>query len=132
MKILQFAFESDDESTFLPHQFDTKNCICYTGTHDNNTTQGWYKEVKEKYKDRIRRYMNTDGNLIHWDFVRTCLGTIADKAIFPLQDVLGIDEEGRMNTPGVAAKNWAWRYEKEDLNSRLAKDLKRITKVYGR
>ena len=132
MKILQFGFEADDESSFLPHQFKTTNCVCYTGTHDNNTTKGWYEGVKEKTKDKIRYYMNTDGNIVHWDFVRTCLGTIAAYAIFPLQDALGIGEEGRMNTPGVATKNWAWRYQKEDLSRGLAKELNYITKIYGR
>lgn len=132
MKVLQFAFDSTEESTFLPHQFITTNCVCYTGTHDNNTTKGWYASASEYSRDKVRFYMNTDGNSIHWDFLRTCLGTIADYAIFPLQDVLGIGEEGRMNTPGVGMNNWAWRYKKEDLSDDLAKGLARITRIYGR
>lgn len=132
MKILQFAFESEEESTFLPHQLTTPNCVCYTGTHDNNTTQGWYASASEYARDKVRCYMNTDGCNIHWDFLRTCLGTIATYAIIPLQDVLGIGEEGRMNTPGVGMNNWAWRYEKHMLSDELASALAKITRVYGR
>ncbi len=135
MKILQFAFDGDSESTYLPHHFTDTNCVCYTGTHDNNTTGGWYKNADTVSIDKVRRYMNTDGNLIHWDFIRTCLGTIAKYAIFPLQDVLGIGSDGRMNTPGVSGgdvHNWAWRYRNEALSDDLAKELKKITRLYGR
>lgn len=132
MKILQFAFESEEESSFLPHQFTTTNCVCYTGTHDNNTTRGWYDSASEYSRDKVRRYMNTDANSIHWDFLRTCLGTIADYAIIPMQDILGLGEEGRMNVPGVAENNWAWRYRKEDISEGLAEGLKETTKLYGR
>ena len=132
MKILQFAFESEEESSFLPHQFTTTNCVCYTGTHDNNTTRGWYDSASEYSRDKVRRYMNTDANSIHWDFLRTCLGTIADYAIIPMQDILGLGEEGRMNVPGVAENNWAWRYRKEDISDGLAEGLKETTKLYGR
>ena len=132
MKILQFAFDGDEESIYLPHQFATTNCVCYTGTHDNNTTQGWYANAPEKARDKVRRYMNTDGNSIHWDFIRTCLGSIATYAIFPMQDVLGLGEDARMNTPGVAENNWNWRYRKEALSDGLAEALAKITKLYGR
>lgn len=132
MKILQFGFEATDESSFLPHQFRTTNCVCYTGTHDNDTTKGWYETAPEYAKDKVRCYMNTDGGSIHWDFLRTCLGTIAAYAIIPLQDVLGIGKEGRMNTPGVATDNWTWRYKKSMLSDGLAEGLKRTTKLYGR
>ena len=132
MKILQFAFDSEEESTFLPHQFTTVNCVCYTGTHDNNTTKGWYASASEYSRDKVRCYMNTDGSSIHWDFLRTCLGSIATYAIIPMQDVLGIGEEGRMNTPGVGTDNWAWRYTKHALSDGLAEGLKKITRIYGR
>lgn len=135
MRVLQFAFEAEGESTYLPHQFDTTNCVCYTGTHDNDTTRGWYEHAKEYSRDKVRCYMNTDGGIISWDFIRTCMGTIAKYAIFPLQDVLGVGSEGRMNTPGAcgeSVKNWAWRYKKEALSDELAKELARITCLYGR
>ncbi len=132
MKILQFAFDGEDESTYLPHQFTTTNCVCYTGTHDNNTTQGWYANASEYSRDKVRCYMNTDGNNIHWDFLRTAFGSIAAFAIVPLQDVLGIGEEGRMNTPGVGMNNWAWRYCQNALSDELAESLAKITRIYGR
>ena len=135
MKILQFAFEGDTESIYLPHRFTDVNCVCYTGTHDNNTTRGWYHNADSITVDKVRRYMNTDGNCIHWDFIRTCLGTIAKYAIFPLQDVIGAGSEGRMNTPGVSGTdihNWAWRYQSDALSDDLATELKKITRLYGR
>lgn len=132
MKVLQFAFESEEESTFLPHQFTNTNCICYTGTHDNDTTRGWYETASEISRDKVRRYMNCDGNQIEWDFIRTCLGSVAKYAIFPLQDVLGIGKDGRMNCPGVAANNWTWRYKKGVLSDELAEKLKKTTNLYGR
>ena len=132
MRVLQFAFDSEEESTFLPHQFPHRNCVCYTGTHDNNTTKGWYANASEYSKDKVRCYMNTDAYNIHWDFIRTCLGTIATYAIFPLQDVLGIDESGRMNTPGVGINNWTWRYTTYALSNELADALAKTTRIYGR
>ena len=132
MRILQFAFEGLGESSFLPHNFTTTNCVCYTGTHDNDTTVGWYSNALPEYQDKVRRYMNTDGSSVHLDFIRTCLGSIAAYAIFPLQDVLGIDSKGRMNTPGVAAGNWSWRYKKSDLNDGLADYIKSLCHLYGR
>lgn len=135
MKILQFAFEGEDESTYLPHQLKTTNCVCYTGTHDNNTSKGWYEHASEFSRDKVRLYMNTDGNSIHWDFIRTCLGTVADYAIFPMQDALGIGEDGRMNCPGISGEgihNWAWRCKKDAFSDDLAKALLKITRIYGR
>ena len=132
MKVLQFAFEGMDESTFLPHHFHTPHCVCYTGTHDNDTTFGWYQTISEEARDKIRRYMNTNGHTIHLDFIRTCLGSIATYAIFPLQDVLGLDSTARMNTPGVATNNWKWRYKKEMLTNEVAAALKELTILYGR
>ena len=131
MRILQFAFEGG-ESTFLPHQLNTRNCICYTGTHDNNTSLGWYDQTSEYSRDKVRRYMNTDASSISWDFIRICLGTIARYAIFPLQDVLKLGSEARMNVPGQAHGNWAWRYQKGDLNSGMASGLRQMTELFGR
>lgn len=132
MKVLQFAFESEEESNFLPHQFTTTNCVCYTGTHDNDTTAGWYETASEFSRDKVRRYMNTDGSSVHFDFIRTCLGTIASYAIFPLQDALGVGKKGRMNCPGVAAGNWEWRFRKEMLTDELAGKLLELSHLYGR
>ncbi len=131
MRILQFAFEGG-ESTFLPHQLNTRNCICYTGTHDNDTSTGWYNNTSEYARDKVRRYMNTDASSISWDFIRICLGTIARYAIFPLQDVLKLGSEARMNTPGVALGNWEWRYQNGDLNPGMASGLRQMTELFGR
>ena len=131
MKVLQFAFNDTAESDFLPYLYP-ENCICYTGTHDNDTTVGWYLELDEKYRDKVRRYMNCDGSNIHWDFIRTALGSTACYAIFPLQDLFGFGSDCRMNTPGAASGNWAWRYTSDRLSPELAEALKTISEVYGR
>lgn len=131
MRVLQFAFE-DEASTFLPHNFNTTNCICYTGTHDNNTTLGWYFNTTDKVRDYVRRYMNTDGSCISWDFIRTALSTVARYAIFPVQDLLNYGEDCRMNIPGVASGNWSWRFCEGDLHSDMAKGLRKLTELFGR
>lgn len=130
MKILQFAFE-DEDSAYLPYN-QTFNCICYTGTHDNDTTVGWYRTASEKAKDKVRRYMNTDASAIHWDFIRTCFGTPARMAIVPVQDLFGQGSECRMNIPGVAEGNWAYRVKEGYFNENLAAHLRSVTRLYGR
>ena len=132
MKILQFGFDGTGESTFLPHQLSTRNCICYTGTHDNDTTCGWYEQTNEQNMDKVRRYMNTDASSVSWDFIRTCLGTIAKYAIFPVQDLLKLGSEHRMNTPGTATGNWEFRYRSGLLDEGMAKGLKQMTELFGR
>lgn len=132
MKVLQFGFDGDGESSFLPHQLDTRNCICYTGTHDNDTSRGWYDNTSEKNRDKVRRYMNTDAGSISWDFIRTCLGTIAKYAIFPVQDLLNLGTEGRMNVPGSPLGNWNFRYRDGLLNEDMAKSLKQMAELFGR
>lgn len=132
MKVLQFAFQDTGESVYLPHQFTTTNCICYTGTHDNDTTAGWYAALPEECRDKIRRYGNTDGGCISLDFIRFCMGSIAKYAIFPIQDLLQLGSDARMNTPGAPAGNWMFRYGKEDLNQGRLEWLKATTKLFGR
>jgi 4-alpha-glucanotransferase len=132
MKVLQFGFGDMEDHNYIPHFYTTPNCICYTGTHDNDTTQGWYAQQTEEIKDRIRRYGNTDGNLVSLDFIRFCLGSIAKYAIFPIQDLLVLGSDARMNTPGVAANNWAFRYTSDDLTPERSEWLLRTTKLYNR
>ena len=132
MKVLQFGFDGLGESSFLPHQLDTRNCICYTGTHDNDTTLGWYQHTAHQNQDKVRRYMNTDASSISWDFIRICLGTIARYAIFPVQDLLNQGSEHRMNTPGTAAGNWEYRFRAGLLNEGMAKGLRQMTELFGR
>lgn len=132
MKVLQFGFDGDGESTFLPHQLDTRNCICYTGTHDNDTSCGWYDNTSERNRDKVRRYMNTDASSVSWDFIRTCLGTIAKYAVFPVQDLLKQGSEARMNVPGSPTGNWAYRFRAGLLDEGMARGLRQMTELYGR
>lgn len=130
MKILQFAFDGDD-SDYLPYN-QPYNCVCYTGTHDNDTTTGWYEHASEKSKDKVRRYMNTDASQVSWDFIRTCFGTPAKLAIVPIQDLFCQGSEYRMNVPGVSEGNWSYRVKADLMNSDVAKRLYDVTKLYGR
>lgn len=131
MYVLQFGFEAPMDSTHLPYNYD-RNGICYTGTHDNNTTRGWYDEANESSRDKVRRYLSCDGNNIHWDFIRLALGSAAKFAIFPLQDVFGLDAKRRMNIPGVGTGNWGWRYLPEYQNKGTAAYLKELSTLYYR
>jgi len=131
MKILQFAFEDSKDNNFLPH-LHIPNSICYTGTHDNDTTVSWYKTIPEENKDKLRRYLNTDANNIAWDMIRACYGSVSNMAIVPLQDLLSFDAWARMNTPGSATGNWQWRYTSDMLTHTLQQHLLSITRLYGR
>lgn len=132
MKVLQFGFEGMPDGAFYPHNFQTANCICYTGTHDNNTTFGWYAEAAEEAKDRVRRYLNCDGSNVSWDFIRLAMSSTARYAVFPLQDVLRLGAEARMNVPGVLGANWAWRFESHELLEWHAVELKKMTQLFNR
>lgn len=131
MKILQFGFENPDENSFLPHNF-VRNCVCYTGTHDNDTTLGWYQKCYEQSRDKLRRYYNTDGGDVCWTLIRACFSSVANIAIVPMQDVLCLDSWARLNTPGVGEGNWAWRFKREDLTDQLSARLYETAKLYGR
>ena len=126
----KFGFE-DEDSNYLPYN-QPYNCVCYTGTHDNDTTTGWYATASEKARDKVRRYMNTDASQVSWDFIRTCFGSPARFAIIPVQDLFCQGSDCRMNTPGKADGNWAYRMKKELLTSDVAKRLYDVTKLYGR
>ena len=132
MKVLQFAFENPKDNDLLPFRFTTDNCICYTATHDNDTSMGWYLSQPEKIKDRLRRYLNTDGNIIHWDMIRAAMSSIARYSIYPVQDLLGFGSDCRMNTPAVAGGNWSFRFRSEHLTPSLAANLRRMTELFGR
>lgn len=132
MKVLQFGFGDMNDQNYIPHFYTTTNCICYTGTHDNDTTMGWYAVQPEIVRDRIRRMGNTDGNCVSLDFIRFCMGSIAKYAIFPMQDLLVLGSEARMNCPGVAAANWTFRYTKDALTDERCEWLLRTTQLYNR
>ncbi len=116
MKILQFAFDSDSTNDFLPHNY-SQNCVVYTGTHDNDTTIGWYKTAPETECHRLREYTRSDGSEVQWELIRLGMFSVADQAIFPLQDYMNLDTEHRMNTPGTIGNNWLWRYTPEMLRN---------------
>ncbi len=109
MRILQFAFAADTKNNFLPHNY-ISNTVVYTGTHDNDTTIGWFKSATEREREFIKKYLGTDGKEIHWDLIRIASRSVADMAVFPFQDILGLGTEARMNMPGQALGNWSWRF----------------------
>ncbi len=109
MKIIQFAFDSDSSNSFLPHNYP-QNCVTYTGTHDNDTTIGWFLSAPEQEKHHARTYTRSDGSNISWEFIRLGMMSVADQAIFPLQDYMSLGGEHRMNFPGKPSGNWQWRY----------------------
>jgi 4-alpha-glucanotransferase len=131
MKILQFAFGGEQNSTFLPHRFNS-NCVVYTGTHDNETTVGWYMNASEAERDHVRRYMGTDGHDIAWDMMRLAYRSVADMAVIPMQDLLKLDNRARMNYPGKASGYWQWRYIPEMLDGGISLRLREFSELYGR
>jgi len=132
MKILQFAFGDDPLQEYLPHNYVTSNCVVYSGTHDNDTTAGWFAAAQDKEKAFYREYTGREGHDVHWDFVRLAFASIASMAVIPLQDIIGLGSEARMNTPGTAGGNWGWRYDEAALDSALTKRLKDLTFITGR
>ena len=135
MKILQFAFDAEGgEPRFLPYNFDTRNCIVYTGNHDNNTTVGWFDERTPEEKASVIDYLGCicPKDYIHWSFIGLAMSSIANFAIFPLQDLLGLGSEAKMNTPGKKEGNWSWRYQNEALTTNLCDRFKHLTSTYGR
>jgi 4-alpha-glucanotransferase len=142
MRILQFAFGSDTKNSDLPHNY-APNVVAYTGTHDNDTTVGWFRSVAGEGSTRTAKqierertfclnYLNTGGKEIHWDFIRAVLASVANTAVVPLQDVLGLGTEARMNLPNSTEGNWAWRYKAGALTAELGTRLKELTDLYGR
>ena len=132
MKILVFAFDSGEENDYLPHTY-TKNCVVYTGTHDNDTLIGWFQKAKEEDRQFARDYLNSrSDDEIHWDAIRGAWSSVASMAISPVQDFLGLGSEARINTPGVAAGNWQWRLRHGVLTDELAERIAKLTRVYSR
>lgn len=133
MKILQFAFGSDPVNPYLPFNYYSRNCVVYTGTHDNDTTIGWFNTASDYEKQRLLLYLgciSPEG--IHWDTIRLAFTSVANQAIIPLQDVLGLGSEARMNVPSKSEGNWEWRYQPEALTEELGDRLKTLTELCGR
>lgn len=132
MKILQFAFGSGSGNPYLPFIYP-HNCVVYTGTHDNDTTVGWFNQLSNHEKEDVLRYLGfTSPEGIHWDMIRLALSSVANQAIIPLQDVLGLGNEARMNVPGKPVGNWEWRYQSDTLTQEVGERLKTLTETYGR
>ena len=143
MSILQFAFGKDPQGPdFRPHNYPRER-VAYSGTHDCDTTVGWWtssgrgestrtEEDIRKERDYTRRYLNLDGQEIHWAFIRTLMGSVADTVVFPLQDVLGLGTEARMNLPGTPSGNWRWRVASNALTPALSRRLRELTETYER
>ncbi len=133
MKILQFAFDSDRANAFLPYNYAWRNCVVYTGTHDNDTTVGWFDSRSPQDQAKVVDYLGCicpEG--IHWSLIRLALSSVGDLAILPLQDLLGLGSEAKMNSPGQAEGNWQWRYHSYDLTQEVGDRLKHLTYLYGR
>ena len=135
MKVLLFAF-GDDLATnpYIPHNH-IKNCVLYTGTHDNNTVRGWYEhEATSEIKQKLIRYLGHAVSLedVHWEFIRCAMMSVADMVIFPMQDILGLGEEDRMNRPSTVEGNWEWRLLPGEVASSLSHKLMDMTGLYGR
>jgi 4-alpha-glucanotransferase len=143
MRVLQFAFGNDPKADeYKPHNYP-RNCVVYTGTHDNDTTLGWFQNVnpdsstqsqKERDAERKRalKYLGTDGHEINWDFIRLALQSVAAMAIIPLQDVLGLGSEARMNIPGTASGNWRWRFSWDMITPQIKSRLLEMVRDSGR
>ena len=132
MKVLEFAFDSGEENDYLPHKYPT-NCVVYTGTHDNDTVMGWLETAKQSDIDFARSYCKMpDDEPFNWGLIRTAYESKADMAIVPLQDILGLGKEARMNTPSTLGGNWTWRLDASTLTKELADKLKTMSEKTGR
>ncbi|RDY32150.1 4-alpha-glucanotransferase [Lachnotalea glycerini] len=134
MKVLQFAFDSREDNDYLPHNYD-KNCIVYTGTHDNNTILGWYEVISKEDKKFSINYMNnalSKSNEVQWDFIRLAMQSVAKTCIVPIQDYLSLGSEARINTPSTLGGNWKWRLKEDEITDSIIKKIYEMTKIYGR
>lgn len=132
MKVLQFAFDSREQSDYLPHNY-TPNTVCYTGTHDNMTARQWWESAADETVAYGADYMGLkeeEGPV--WGMIRTAMRSVSDLCIIPMQDYLQLGEEARMNHPGVAQGNWTWRAEERSVTSQLAEKIRKLTELYGR
>jgi len=134
MAVLQFAFGSGSDNFYLPHNVNP-NCVIYSGTHDNNTTIGWYRTAGPVIQDEFRRYLRSSGEAPHWDLIHAAYKSVCRLAVTPLQDMLGLDADARFNTPGTPAGNWQWRFEHKHLDRAwdgLAGHLRELSDNSGR
>lgn len=131
MRILQFAWNGDPDNAYLPHNHE-RDSVVYTGTHDNDTAVGWWASVDAGVRQQVKDYFGCDGEQIHWTLVRAACSSVADTAIHPLQDILGLDTHHRMNTPGQAQGCWNWRFHWGQFGPEPAQRLAALCHLYGR
>ena len=132
MKVLQFAFDWTGDSDYLPHKY-SGNCVVYTGTHDNDTTLGWFDSLGRKDRSFARTYLNFKSRKdIGWHFIRAAIASVADTAVIVMQDYLGLGSEARINLPSTLGNNWKWRLVEGQVNDELAKKIYALCKLYGR
>lgn len=134
MKILEFAFDSREENDYLPHNYN-KNCIVYTGTHDNQTLSAWYEELEAEDQKLAMDYLNLYGREeeeICWEFIRAAMASVAKLAVIPMQDYLGLGEEARINKPSTLGGNWEWRLLEGEVSQKLIKKMRKMAVLYGR
>ncbi len=142
MRVLQFAFQGDSRTISLPHNY-VRNCVVYTGTHDNDTSVGWFNSKAgegststaselEHERAYCLDYLNSNGGEIHWDLIRAAWASVADTAVVPLQDVLGLGSRARMNLPASEQGNWQWRFRAGALTQKISDRLRALTVLYGR
>lgn len=132
MKVLQFAFDSREESDYLPHNYQ-KNCVVYTGTHDNDTVCGWFKTAPPEDVRFCRRYLRlSEKEGLHWGFIKGAWSSVAELSIAGMQDFLGLGSGSRINIPSTLGGNWRWRMQKRAINAPLAARILQMTKTYGR
>lgn len=132
MKLLQFAFDSREPGDYLPHNYP-HNCVLYTGTHDNDTVMGWKNHVSPEDLDFARRYLNIHPeDALNWVMIRAAFTSVADTAIIPMQDYLGLGSEARINTPSTLGGNWQWRMTSDAIEPELAGRIREMTELYGR
>jgi 4-alpha-glucanotransferase len=131
MKILQFAFGDDAKNPYLPHNH-TVDSVSYTGTHDNNTTLGWFNEINDHTKTRVHQYLGETHEAMPWLLIRASLQSVSQLSVIPMQDILGLDAEHRMNVPGTTEGNWSWRFEGDMINEHTAPRIHYLNTLYGR
>ena len=134
MKVIQFAFDPNGGSAYLPHNYP-ENSVVYTGTHDNDTTRGWYHSTDKATRDFAKEYMNAqrlDEDDLAWDFIRLAMSSKANLCVTPMQDLLNLDGKARINVPSTLGGNWTWRMEKGQFDEKAVERLKRMTWLYER
>jgi 4-alpha-glucanotransferase len=130
MRILQFAFDGDATHAYLPHNYE-RDTVVYSGTHDNDTARGWWHGTTERERAYAAQYLNTSADTVAWDMVSACSHSVANHAIFQLQDVLGLDGYHRMNTPGITGC-WTWRFDWAWFPQNIAMRLAQLAAATGR